>query len=254
MLAAASTNIVPPLSICLPFHSQHQMIVGVWVPGIWKAGLTSFIFSCRTTVLVAIYQRMGRHEPLDPKDSCLGGTPRQGDLGVAEPLWWQTDGRLDDRHVHCSCVRFPCTVRGYGGSRAPYVDTADGGREPYMERAYGSSAPYVGRAHEGFLGTTPEEIQEAVNVNVVGAFAFARETFWVSKTCSVNRLTSAGKRGTLLFTGATEREEGRRQLPACRGKVRYSRSVPEFEQSIREAGYPFILILLSPFIFVCYYR
>ncbi|KAF8526734.1 hypothetical protein JB92DRAFT_2826480 [Gautieria morchelliformis] len=66
-------------------------------------------------------------------------------------------------------MRFPCTVCGYGGSRAPYVHTADGGREPYVERAYGSSAPYVGRAHEGFLGTTPEEIQEAVNVNVVGA-------------------------------------------------------------------------------------
>ncbi|KAF8530727.1 hypothetical protein JB92DRAFT_2825573 [Gautieria morchelliformis] len=56
------------------------------------------------------------------------------------------------------------------------MHTADGGREPYVERAYGSSAPYVGRVHEGFLGTTPGEIQEAVNVNVVGAFAFMRET------------------------------------------------------------------------------
>ncbi|KAF8528607.1 hypothetical protein JB92DRAFT_772466 [Gautieria morchelliformis] len=35
----ASTNIVPPLSICLPFHSQHQMVVGVWVPGMVFDGL-----------------------------------------------------------------------------------------------------------------------------------------------------------------------------------------------------------------------
>ncbi|KAF8463767.1 hypothetical protein JB92DRAFT_3299935 [Gautieria morchelliformis] len=47
-------------------------------------------------------------------------TPRQGNPGVAEPLWWQTDGRLDDHHVHRSCVWFPCTVRAYG----------DDGREP----------------------------------------------------------------------------------------------------------------------------
>ncbi|KAF8529962.1 hypothetical protein JB92DRAFT_2825644 [Gautieria morchelliformis] len=100
-------------------------------------------------------------------------------------------------------MRFPCTVRGYGGSRAPYVHMADGGREPYVERAYDSSAPYVGRAHEGFLGTTPEEIQEAVNVNVVGAFAFVRETILGFKDLPIY----FSFRGTLLFTGATEREE-----------------------------------------------
>ncbi|KAF8506340.1 hypothetical protein JB92DRAFT_2832952 [Gautieria morchelliformis] len=100
-------------------------------------------------------------------------------------------------------MQFRCTVRGYGGSPAPYVHTADGGCEPYVERAYGSSAPYVSRAHEGFLGTTPEEIQEAVNVNVVGVFAFARETILGFK----DLLIYFSFRGTLLFTGVTDREE-----------------------------------------------
>ncbi|KAF8523856.1 hypothetical protein JB92DRAFT_2827229 [Gautieria morchelliformis] len=72
-----------------------------------------------------------------------------------------------------------------------------------MERAYGSSAPYIGRAHEGFLGTTPEEIQEAVNVNVAGAFAFGRETILGFKDFPIY----FSFRGTLLFTGATEKEE-----------------------------------------------
>ncbi|KAF8485517.1 hypothetical protein JB92DRAFT_3026735 [Gautieria morchelliformis] len=63
---------------------------------------------------------------------------------------------------------------------------------------------------KGFLEITPEEIQEAVNVNVVGAFAFARETILAIKDLA---LTSAGKRGTLLFTGATAALRGNKQVP-----------------------------------------
>ncbi|KAF8485509.1 short-chain dehydrogenase/reductase SDR [Gautieria morchelliformis] len=64
---------------------------------------------------------------------------------------------------------------------------------------------------KGFLEITPEEIQEAVNVNVVGAFAFARETILAFKDLP---LTSAGKRGTLLFTGATAALRGNKTTSA----------------------------------------
>ncbi|KAF8485514.1 NAD-P-binding protein [Gautieria morchelliformis] len=64
---------------------------------------------------------------------------------------------------------------------------------------------------KGFLEITPEEIQEAVNVNVVGAFAFARETILSFKDLP---LTSAGKRGTLLFTGATAALRGNKTTSA----------------------------------------
>ncbi|KAF8509473.1 hypothetical protein JB92DRAFT_2831922 [Gautieria morchelliformis] len=61
------------------------------------------------------------------------------------------------------------------------------------------------RRLERLLGATSEEIQEVVNVNVVGAFAFARETILSFKDLHTYFpfLTSAGKRGMLLFTGVT---------------------------------------------------
>ncbi|KAF8485520.1 NAD-P-binding protein [Gautieria morchelliformis] len=69
----------------------------------------------------------------------------------------------------------------------------------------------VSGVFKGFLETTPEEIQESVDVNVVGAFAFARETILAFKDLP---LTSAGKRGTLLFTGATAAWRGNKMTSA----------------------------------------
>ncbi|KAG8900304.1 hypothetical protein FRB99_006124 [Tulasnella sp. 403] len=51
-----------------------------------------------------------------------------------------------------------------------------------------------------FLDTTEEDIQLSVNTNIVGAFAFARESI---STFQSNELNDIGKRGTLIFTGAT---------------------------------------------------
>jgi len=50
-----------------------------------------------------------------------------------------------------------------------------------------------------FLDITPEEIKEVVDVNIVAAFAFAREAILAFKELDIEE----GKRGTLLFTGAT---------------------------------------------------
>jgi NAD(P)-dependent dehydrogenase (short-subunit alcohol dehydrogenase family) len=47
---------------------------------------------------------------------------------------------------------------------------------------------------------TPEQIQESVNTNIVAAFVFAREAILVFKGQELN---DHGKRGTLVFTGAT---------------------------------------------------
>jgi len=64
---------------------------------------------------------------------------------------------------------------------------------------------------KGFLDITPEEVKQTVDVNIVGAFAFARETILAFKDLP---LTHTGKRGTLLFTGATAALRGNKTTSA----------------------------------------
>jgi len=52
-----------------------------------------------------------------------------------------------------------------------------------------------------FLEITPEEVQTSVDTNIVAAFAFARESILAFKESDIE--AEKGKRGTLLFTGAT---------------------------------------------------
>ncbi|KAG9050623.1 hypothetical protein FS837_003722 [Tulasnella sp. UAMH 9824] len=51
-----------------------------------------------------------------------------------------------------------------------------------------------------FLDVTENDIKQSLDTNVIGAFAFARETILAFKEVEPNEL---GKRGTLIFTGAT---------------------------------------------------
>ncbi|KAG9001430.1 hypothetical protein FRB94_004795 [Tulasnella sp. JGI-2019a] len=51
-----------------------------------------------------------------------------------------------------------------------------------------------------FLETTEQEMQESVDTNVVGAFAFARESILTFQDLQTDE---QGKKGTLIFTGAT---------------------------------------------------
>jgi len=53
---------------------------------------------------------------------------------------------------------------------------------------------------KSFLETTEAEVQASVDTNIVGAFAFARESILAFKDLEVNE---HGKKGTLIFTGAT---------------------------------------------------
>jgi len=59
-----------------------------------------------------------------------------------------------------------------------------------------------------FLDVTPSEIQESVDTNIVAAFAFAREAILAFKQNDIaiegdEGSRARGKRGTLIFTGAT---------------------------------------------------
>jgi NAD(P)-dependent dehydrogenase (short-subunit alcohol dehydrogenase family) len=57
-----------------------------------------------------------------------------------------------------------------------------------------------------FLDVTPEDLQESVDTNITAAFAFSREVILTLKENEIDvdgKLGGRGKRGTLLFTGAT---------------------------------------------------
>jgi NAD(P)-dependent dehydrogenase (short-subunit alcohol dehydrogenase family) len=56
-----------------------------------------------------------------------------------------------------------------------------------------------------FLDVTEADIQESVDTNVIAAFGFAREAITAFKDQELNEL---GKRGTLIFTGATAATRG----------------------------------------------
>ena len=54
---------------------------------------------------------------------------------------------------------------------------------------------------KGFLDITPEDVQESLETNVAAAFAFSREAILTFQKNEIQE--PAGKRGTLIFTGAT---------------------------------------------------
>jgi len=64
---------------------------------------------------------------------------------------------------------------------------------------------------KGFLDITPEEVQDSVDTNIVAAFAFARESILAFKNLQPNE---AGKRGSLIFTGATASMRGNKTTSA----------------------------------------
>ncbi|KXN92489.1 hypothetical protein AN958_07436 [Leucoagaricus sp. SymC.cos] len=52
-----------------------------------------------------------------------------------------------------------------------------------------------------FLDVTPEDVQQSTQVNIVGAFSFSREAILTFKENTLE--AGNGKRGALIFTGAT---------------------------------------------------
>jgi len=62
-----------------------------------------------------------------------------------------------------------------------------------------------------FLDVTPDEWKESANLNIITAAAFARESILAFKDLELNE---QGKRGTLLFTGATASWRGNKTTSA----------------------------------------
>jgi len=58
---------------------------------------------------------------------------------------------------------------------------------------------------KGFLDVTENDVRETVDVNIIASFAFAREAILAFKDLPLNE---QGKRGTLIFTGATASVRG----------------------------------------------
>jgi len=58
---------------------------------------------------------------------------------------------------------------------------------------------------KNFLELTPEDVQSSVDTNIVAAFAFAKESILAFKDLQPNDI---GKRGSLIFTGATAATRG----------------------------------------------
>ncbi|KAG5636170.1 hypothetical protein H0H81_008920 [Sphagnurus paluster] len=77
-------------------------------------------------------------------------------------------------------------------------------RTKYPSPNYIINAAVFNAAHgvwKPFLDVTPEDIRTSLEVNVEAAFAFSREAILTFKENDV--LEPKGKRGTLIFTGAT---------------------------------------------------
>lgn len=52
-----------------------------------------------------------------------------------------------------------------------------------------------------FLDVTPEDVEQSTQVNIIAAFAFARQAILTFKENEIE--AGVGKRGALIFTGAT---------------------------------------------------
>jgi NAD(P)-dependent dehydrogenase (short-subunit alcohol dehydrogenase family) len=59
-----------------------------------------------------------------------------------------------------------------------------------------------------FLDFKPEQLQESIDIHIVAAFAFAREAILAFKELDIDEEGGKGKRGTLIFTGATASTRG----------------------------------------------
>ncbi|KAF7416375.1 hypothetical protein PC9H_002640 [Pleurotus ostreatus] len=117
------------------------------------------------------------------------------------------------RHRDDSLANLVKEIKGAGGDAAYFAvpeysrDAISSAfaeiRKQFPSATYAIRVAIFNAAHgvwKPFLDVTPEDIQEAVDVNIVAAFAFSREAIVEFKS---NDLNEVGKRGILIFTGAT---------------------------------------------------
>jgi len=96
----------------------------------------------------------------------------------------------------------PFPVESYGHENLSSV--WDRIRERFCQPNYSIRTAVFNVGHgvwKGFLDTTPEDVQESLQTSVAAAFAFSREAILTFKKNEIQE--PVGKRGTLIFTGAT---------------------------------------------------
>ncbi|KAF8884666.1 hypothetical protein BD779DRAFT_1442958, partial [Infundibulicybe gibba] len=105
---------------------------------------------------------------------------------------------------NASAVAFPVPSYSWGdistawdGIRARFPSPTYSIRAAVFNIAFGVWGP--------FLQTTPAQVEESLSTNVAAGFAFSREAILEFKK---NELSTEGKRGTLIFTGATASMRG----------------------------------------------
>jgi NAD(P)-dependent dehydrogenase (short-subunit alcohol dehydrogenase family) len=97
-----------------------------------------------------------------------------------------------------------------------------------------------------FLEVTPEDIQETLQVDVIAAFAFSRQAILTFKDNAIDEAT--GKKGTLIFTGATASLRGNVTTSAFAagkfGTRALSQSLAkEFGKQNIHVGFPVVVFL-----------
>ncbi|RDB21611.1 Carbonyl reductase family member 4 [Hypsizygus marmoreus] len=99
-----------------------------------------------------------------------------------------------------NAVGFP--VEAYTPKDISNVWNSIRAKYPAPSFAIGAAIFNVGQSvWKPFLEITPEDVQESLQVNVQTAFAFSREAILTFKDNEISEPT--GKKGTLIFTGAT---------------------------------------------------
>ncbi|KAI0755551.1 hypothetical protein C8Q74DRAFT_1373338 [Fomes fomentarius] len=87
---------------------------------------------------------------------------------------------------------------------------------------------------KGFLDVTERDIQTIVDTNIHGAFAFSHQLITAFKK---NELDTKGKRGTLIFTGATASVRGNVTTSIFSAGKSALRALSQSEQGVREGEY-----------------
>jgi len=122
---------------------------------------------------------------------------------------------IPSENISCICIahqadHFP--VKSYSPQDITGAFTRIRDRFPEPSFSIRAALFNVGSASWGpFLSITPEQVRESLETTVVAGFAFAREAvlqFKQNEIDTVATLGGKGKRGTLIFTGATASVRG----------------------------------------------
>lgn len=103
---------------------------------------------------------------------------------------------------------FPLKAYTHADVKAGFAEIKKHWPDSEIRVAVWNAALFV---RKGFLELTETEIEESTQINIIGAFAFAREALLAFKDLELN---DKGKRGSLIFTSATAAWRGNKTTAA----------------------------------------